>query len=215
MGAPDASPAIASAADLELVRRILSGDERAFAALIEAHHASMERLARIYVASADVAAEVVQETWIGVLRGLERFEGRSSLRTWIFRILTNKAKTRGVREGRTVPFSALGHPDGEREPAVEPERFNSRGRWADPPSSWSHDSPEAALGRKQAMAALRAAVETLPPSQRAVVTMRDIDGWSAEEVCNVLEITETNQRVLLHRGRSRLRRALEQHYRGA
>jgi RNA polymerase sigma-70 factor (ECF subfamily) len=205
---------VAKPEDLELVQRILAGDERAFAQLIDAHHASMERLARVYVHSADVASEVVQETWMAVLTGLQRFEGRSALKTWIFRILTNKAKTRGVREGRTVPFSSLGREDDDREPAVEADRFTSRGKWADPPTGWGHDSPEAILQRKDSMQALRAAIDTLPASQRAVVTMRDVDGWESEDVCNVLEISETNQRVLLHRGRTKLRKALEQLYRG-
>jgi len=174
----------------------------------------MERLARVYVHSADLAAEVVQETWMAVLHGLQRFEGRSALKTWIFRILTNKAKTRGVREGRTVPFSSLGREDDDRGPAVDADRFTSKGRWADPPSGWGHGTPEAILQRKDSMQALQEAIATLPPGQRAVVTMRDIDGWDSEDVCNVLEISETNQRVLLHRGRSKLRGALEQHYRG-
>jgi len=214
MSATAASAVIASPQDLALVERVLAGEDAAFAELIAAHHASMERLARVYVHSGDVASEVVQETWMAVLDGLQRFEGRSALKTWIYRILTNKAKTRGVREGRIVPFSSLGREDDDRGPAADPDRFTSKGRWSDPPSPWGHDSPEAVLRRKESMRALQQAVETLPPSQRAVVTMRDIDGWSAEDVCNVLEITETNQRVLLHRGRTRLRRALESHYRG-
>ena len=196
----------------ELIRRILDGDERAFAELVGRFNSSMIRLAMSFVPSVAVAHEVVQEAWMGVLSGLAKFEGRSTLKTWIFRILTNRAKTRGVREGRTVPFSALARPDDEQP--LEPERFTSQGRWASPPSPWDVTTPEALLEQKEAMDALRDAVDQLPPNQRSVVSLRDLDGWDSADVCNVLEISETNQRVLLHRGRTKVRSALEKHLAG-
>ncbi len=195
-----------------LIRRILDGEESAFAELVEQYNGSMIRLAMAFVPSQAVAHEVVQEAWMGVLTGLDSFEGRSTLKTWIFRILTNRAKTRGTREARTVPFSALGR--GDEDAPIEAERFTSKGRWATPPSPWAVSTPEALLQQKEAMQVLTASIEQLPPNQRAVVAMRDIDGWESADVCNVLEISETNQRVLLHRGRTRLRRALEKHLAG-
>lgn len=209
-GAPRALPE-----DQRLVERLLAGDEVAFTQLIEHYHGPLLRLARVYVSSQAVAEEVVQEAWTGLLRGLPKFEGRSSLKTWIFRILTNRAKTRGVREGRTVPFSSLGDPGPESEPAVDPSRFRESGMWVAPPRRWDSDTPEKLLMQKQAMQGLAAALGDLPASQRAVVTLRDIEQLDAVEVCNVLEISETNQRVLLHRGRSKLRRILEEYIDGA
>ncbi len=195
--------------DQELLARIAEGEEAAFTELVQLHHASMVRIAMLYVSSASVAQEVVQETWLAVLKGIDRFEGRSALKTWIFRILTNRAKTRGQREGRSLPFSALGKED--QEPAVDPARFNSKGRWADPPSTWEVTTPEAVMERGQAMEALQAALEELPPQQQAVVRLRDVEGWDSQDVCNVLDVSETNQRVLLHRGRSKLRKTLAEH----
>ncbi len=205
---------LAALDDGALVDRLLARDEAAFVALVERYHPSLVRLALTYVSSAAVAEEVAQETWVGVLKGLAAFERRSMLKTWIFRILTNRAKTRGVREGRTVPFSALGdNTDDEREPAVDPERFDVKGMWALPPSVSGGD-PEALLERREAMTALQAAIDALPAAQRAVVILRDLEGVDAPEACNILEISETNQRVLLHRARSRLRRALEPYVQG-
>jgi RNA polymerase sigma-70 factor (ECF subfamily) len=162
-----------------------------------------------------VAEEVVQETWLAVLQGIDRFEGRSSLKTWLFRILTNRAKTRGEREGRTVPFSALADAaevEGE-EPAVDPDRFYgsehpNAGLWVDVPQRWA-DTPERRLLSGEVQELVADAIAALPPSQRAVISLRDVEGWSSEEVCNVLELSETNQRVLLHRARTKVRRALE------
>jgi RNA polymerase sigma-70 factor (ECF subfamily) len=173
----------------------------------------MVRVAQIYVSRRDVAEEVVQEAWVGVLRGLDRFEGRSSFKTWLFRIVTNLAKTRAVREGRTIPFSALRTPGSVPEAAVEPERFRPLddphwpGHWASRPSEW----PEARLLENESVARIQQAIDALPDSQRAVITLRDVEGWSAEEVCNALELSETNQRVLLHRARSKVRHALERY----
>jgi RNA polymerase sigma-70 factor (ECF subfamily) len=167
----------------------------------------------MYVSTRAVAEEVVQEAWLGVLRGLGRFEGRSSLKTWIFRILTNTAKTRGEREGRTVPFSALaGEEVDADDPAVDADRFRKEGRWtghwSEPPADWAQ-LPEARLLGDEARAVIDQAVASLPPAQATVIRLRDIEGFDAEDVCNVLEISETNQRVLLHRARSKVRRALE------
>jgi RNA polymerase sigma-70 factor, ECF subfamily len=194
-------------------RRLIDGlrrrDEEAFAQLVDVYGASMLRVARSFVPTHAAAEDVVQEAWLGVLRGIDRFEERSSLKTWLFRIVVNTARTRGVRESRTLPFSALGS-----EPAVDPERFlgpdhpDHPGAWASPPHEW----PAARLERKETRAVIAGTIAELPPLQRQVITLRDIEGWSAEETCNALELTETNQRVLLHRARSRVRRALERYF---
>ncbi len=206
----------ASAEDWRLVERLRQGDEAAFAELIDQYHSSLLRLALAYVPDQAAAEEAVGDTWLGVLHGLRRFEGRSSLKTWIFRILTNRAKTRAQREGRTVPFSMLESLD-EAEPAVDPDRFNpldhtlwSNG-WVDHPQSWE-GLPEARLLSLETRAVIQKAIDGLPPGQRQVITLRDIDGWSSAEVCNVLDISETNQRVLLHRARSKVRHALEAYF---
>lgn len=199
----------AYSAELELVRRLRRGDESAFRDLIETYGPSLLRLAMTYVGSHAVAEEVVQDTWVGVLRGIERFEGRSSLKTWVFTILANTAKTRGVRERRTIPLSSLAPSDGDAEPAVDPERFFA-GRWATPPSTWG-DLPEQAVLAGETRRRLVEAIERLPEMQRRVVTLRDVEGWPANEVCELLDLSEANQRVLLHRGRSKVRAALEPH----
>jgi RNA polymerase sigma-70 factor, ECF subfamily len=197
-----------AANEAALVARLRAGDEAAFRALIEMYHAMLVRVARMYVSTQAVAEEVAQETWLAVLEGIDRFEGRSSLKTWVFRILTNRAKTRGIREGRSLPFSAL-EPD---EPAVEPGRFhgaehNWPGHWAAPPAGF----PEERLIAGETRDVIERAIEGLPPTQRAVISLRDVEGWSAEEVCNALTLSETNQRVLLHRARAAVRAALEQY----
>jgi RNA polymerase sigma-70 factor (ECF subfamily) len=191
-----------------LVEALRSGDEAAFGKLVAELGPAMLRVARLYVPTAAVAEEVVQEAWLGVLRGIGRFEGRSSLRTWIFSILTNTAKTRGVREGRSVPFSAVGD-----EPAVDPERFlpdDARfpGHWAAMPQKW--EGAERLLAG-ETLDVVDRAIARLPQAQAIVITMRDVQGFDADEVCNALEISETNQRVLLHRARSAVRRALEEY----
>jgi RNA polymerase sigma-70 factor, ECF subfamily len=192
---------------------LLAGDEAAFMALVRRHHAAMVGVAQIYVGNRSIAEEVAQEAWLGALNGLDRFEGRSSLKTWLFRIVTNLAKTRAVREGRTIPFSALQTPENVPEPAVDAARFRSPddprwpGHWASKPQEW----PEERLLADETLRIVEAAIDALPPSQRAVISLRDVEGWSAEEVCNALELSETNQRVLLHRARSRVRKALEGH----
>ena len=210
---------VAYANEAALVAALRSGDEAAFAALFEKHHAALVRLAMIYVSDRAVAEEVAQETWLGVLQGLKRFEGRSSLKTWIFTILINRAKTRGQRESRSTPFSDLGQADSDSdEPALNPDRFLSpaeppgpAGHWKTAPRSWD-DLPEARALSRESGEVIRAAIATLPPAQRQAITLRDVEGFGAEEVCNILEISETNQRVLLHRARSKVRRALEQYF---
>jgi RNA polymerase sigma-70 factor (ECF subfamily) len=200
----------------QLVRALQDGDEEAFAALAREYHASLLRVAQIYVSSRAVAEEVVQETWIGVLNGLDRFEGRSTLKTWIFRILTNIAKTRAQREGRTLPFSALRRPGVVPEAAVEPDRFRPPddsswpGHWSSRPQEW--DAPEERLLGSEVRGVVEEAIEQLPPAQRAVISLRDVEGWPSEDVCNALDVSETNQRVLLHRARSKVRAALEGYF---
>ena len=193
----------------ELVAALRAGDERAFAALIDEHGAAMLRVARMYVSSRAVAEEVVQEAWLGVISGIGRFEGRSSLKTWIFRILSNRAKTRGEREGRTLPFSSLegGRADAE-ERTVDADRFDSDGHWRSGPSRWS-ELPENRLIGKETIGVAQAAIDELSEAQRTVITLRDVEGWSPEEIRNALGLSETNQRVLLHRARAKVRLALE------
>jgi RNA polymerase sigma-70 factor, ECF subfamily len=204
--------------ELELLEALRRGDEQAFAELVDRHGASMLRLARVYVRDRSVAEEVVQEAWLGVLRGIERFEGRSSLKTWLLRIVVNLAKTRGTREARSVPFSALQAEDAEDEgPSVPPERFRGRddpwpGHWATPPEEWSR--PEHELLSAETRAQIEAAIGALPEMQRRVISLRDVEGWSAEEVCNELGLSETNQRVLLHRARTKVRTALDDYLTG-
>jgi RNA polymerase sigma-70 factor, ECF subfamily len=196
----------------ELLAALRARDEAAFAELVDRYQSSLVRLARMYVRERSVAEEVAQETWLAVLNGIDRFEGRSSFKTWLFRILTNRAKTRGERESRSVPFSSMGDPE---EPAVDPDRFRPEGEqyaggWREFPQPWEGD-PEERLLAGEARALILATIEQLPPTQRAVITLRDIEGFDADDVCNVLELSETNQRVLLHRARSRVRRALERY----
>jgi RNA polymerase sigma-70 factor, ECF subfamily len=201
----------AAAAEAQLLEALRAGDEDAFRALVREYNPSLVRVARIYVPTQAAAEEVAQETWLGVLNGLSRFEGRSSLRTWIFRILTNIAKTRAKRDGRTLPFSALSDPGRVPEAAVDADRFLGPehprwpGHWALKPEVWPEDALLAAETRER----LAEAIEGLPAAQRAVISLRDIEGWSSEEVRNALDLSETNQRVLLHRARSKVRAALE------
>lgn len=200
--------------EAQLVAALRSGDEAAFARLVEQHHAGMIRLARSYVHDRAIAEEVAQETWLAVLRGLDGFASRSSLKTWIFRILANCAKQRAGRERRSLPFSSAWEATAEPfEPAVAPERFRGPGEqwwggWVSFPSSWG-DAPEERLLSCEARGQIQAAIDRLPASQRKVVLLRDVQGWTAAEVCDALQVSEANQRVLLHRGRSKVRLALE------
>lgn len=212
---PARSGAAAFPDDMTLLDALRAGDEAAFETLIARYHGSLLRLAQLYVPSRAVAEDVVQETWLGVLSGLSRFEGRSSLKTWIFHILLNRARTRGQRESRSLPFSSVWDPQSEPgEPSVDPAQFDGTGWWGPHPQAWSY-VPEERLLADETRAMIQRAIEQLPPSQREVITLRDVEGWSSEEVCNSLNVSETNQRVLLHRARSKVRRALEQYLGGA
>jgi RNA polymerase sigma-70 factor (ECF subfamily) len=200
--------------DARLVAALRSGDERAFTDLVARHHHSLVRLARLYVAD-NAAEDVAQETWLALLRGLDRFEGRASLKTWLFRVLVNRARTRAVRDARTVPFANLARQEiAVFDPAVDPDRFRPAtderwpGHWLVPPLGVL---PEQQLLADELQKHVRAAVAQLPPAQREVVTLRDIDGLAADEVCQLLDLTDANQRVLLHRGRSKVRAAIEEY----
>jgi RNA polymerase sigma-70 factor (ECF subfamily) len=199
--------------EANLIAGLRARDEDAFMMLVDQYGASLLRLAQTFVRDRAVAEEVVQETWLGVLRGIDRFEGRSSLKTWLYRILINTAKTRGVRESRSLPFSAFGGDD--EGPTVDADRFQDAdgrypGHWRTFPASW-HAVPEERLVGRETQEVIRRAIDALPDSQRTVISLRDIEGWSSDEVRNVLELSETNQRVLLHRARAKVRRALEEY----
>jgi len=187
--------------EAELLTRLRAGDEEAFLVLVDRHQATMLRLARSFVPSAQVAEEVVQETWLGVLRGIDRFAGRSSLRTWLLAILVNRARSAGASEGRSVAVADV-------EPAVAASRFDGTGAWSQPPRDWVQESNER-LDAAALADYLRDALGELPARQREVVLLRDVEGLTGAEVSEVLGVSEGNQRVLLHRGRSRLRQALE------
>src|SRR4051794_18660962 len=197
--------------DAEIVAALKRGDESVFAELVDEYSPGLLRMARMFVRDRAVAEDVVQDTWIGVLRGIDRFEGRSSLKTWIYRILINTAKTRGQRESRSIPFSAAGSAD---EPAVDPDRFLGpdhrwAGGWMLGPAEWQ--TPEEELLQGETRDAILEAIEQLPDAQRIVITMRDVEGFGSDEVAEALDISEGNQRVLLHRARSKVRRAIEEH----
>jgi RNA polymerase sigma-70 factor, ECF subfamily len=204
------------APDSDLVAALRAGDEEAFRRLVREWHAPLLRVAQIFVPSRSVAEDVVQETWVRVLGALDRFEGRSSLKTWVFRILVNTAKTRAQREGRVLPFSALQEPGRVPEASVDPDRFRPEdderfpGAWSSPP----RELPEERLLAAETRQVIASAIDALPPSQRAVISLRDVEGWSSEEVRNALDVSEVNQRVLLHRARSKVRRALEDYLGG-
>jgi RNA polymerase sigma-70 factor, ECF subfamily len=207
--------------DMVLVPALRDGDELAFAWLLDRYDHSLRRLAMNYVQSRAVADEVVQDTWMGVINGIDRFEGRSSLKTWVFRILMNVARARGVREHRNVPFAAASWAleDGAH-PTIDPDRFLSAptsdpaGHWVSFPLAWEHE-PEERLEAGETLAVVRQAMSTLPPAQQEVMTLRDVEGWTPAEICNALNISETNQRVLLHRARAKVRRALEEYFEGS
>jgi RNA polymerase sigma-70 factor (ECF subfamily) len=202
--------------DDALVARLRAGDEDAFRELLDHYDAPLRRVARTYVATDSAADEVVADTWLGVLKGIDRFEQRSSLKTWIFRILMNIARTRGTRDKRSIPFSSLGPDDDDAEPTIAPERFQGPGGphpggWAAFPPRW-HDDPEIRALGHETLGVVQDALTMLPPAQQEVVRLRDLEGWTSVEVCNALGLTETNQRVLLHRGRAKLRAALERYF---
>jgi len=203
-----------SSSDGEMVAALRAGDERTFRDLFERDYPMMKRVARGYVASEAVAEEIVQETWMTIVTGIDRFEGRSALATWMFSILTNQAKSHAARERRSLPFSSITPTDVE-EPVVDPDRFQKDddawpGHWATPPRPWQR--PERRLLSLEARELLKKALPELPDRQRVIVLLRDVEGLSAAEVCGLLGLSQENQRVLLHRGRSRLRAALEEHF---
>jgi RNA polymerase sigma-70 factor (ECF subfamily) len=215
-GAADAVAQADRLADGCIIAALRRGDEVAFASLIETHHLAMIRTALVYVSTPAIAEEVVQETWLEVFRGLARFEGRASLKTWIFRILTNIARTRGQQESRSVPFSDLASLEVDaEEPTVPPERFRAsepwQGGWLTAPREWA-DLPEERVLTGETRTRVAAAIDLLAPQQRAVITLRDVSGWSAEEVCAILGISAANQRVLLHRARAKVRSDLEAYF---
>jgi RNA polymerase sigma-70 factor (ECF subfamily) len=199
--------------------RLRAGDETAFMDLVDRYAPAMKKLARAYVRDDATADDVVQEAWLGVLRGLDAFEGRSSLRSWIFTIVVNRAKTRGVRESRSIPFSGLADDEARRDdPSVRADRFAGPGatwprHWVDDPAPWG-DRPEERLLTRELRARIDAAIDALPPVQRSVVILRDVAGQPTPEVCNALGLTETNARVLLHRARAKIRRALDPYMTG-
>lgn len=186
--------------DIEQLRRLRDGDEDAFVMLVARYHQPMLRLARTMVSSKAVAEEIVQETWMGVVRGIERFEGRSSFKTWLYRILINRARSAGAKEHLTTSIESL-H-------SVDPTRFDSEGHWADPLDRW-RDDIESRLDAATLVPILESALDDLAPRQRQVVILRDVEGLSNDEVCEALGITSGNQRILLHRGRARLREILD------
>ena len=192
--------AAASGDERALVQRLREGDEQAFLELVARHNTMMLRFAASLVGDRTVAEEVVQDTWLGVLRGIDRFEGRASLRTWILRILVNRARSTGVVERRTVPV-------GDGGPVFDASHFDAGGHWMAPPQHWIEDSDDR-LEAQALSGVIRAAIDALPPRQRDVLLLRDVDGLSSEEVCDVLDLQDGNQRVLLHRARNRLREAL-------
>ena len=210
------SRALTASDEADLVARLRAGDEQAFEALVDRHYATMLAVARGYVRTRAIAEEVVQEAWVGVLNGIDRFEGRSSLRTWIMRIVANIAISRGEREARSIPFSSFASE--EDEPAVDPDRFRDDsdgfpGHWRAYPGNWA-SPPDDALINRETLDVVMRAIEELPAAQRVVITMRDVAGCSPEEVCGTLDVSDGNQRVLLHRARSHVRNALERHLDG-
>jgi RNA polymerase sigma-70 factor (ECF subfamily) len=199
-----------------LVTALRRGDERAFAWLLDRYSAPLCRLARSYVSTQTSADEVVQEAWLAVITGIDRFEQRSSLKTWLYRIVTNVARSRGVKDQRTVPFASFGAELEADDSAVAPDRFQGArdrapGHWAAPPAPWD-EKPEEQLTSAETLGVVTGAIEMLPPAQQTVIRLRDVEGWTPAEVCNALAISENNQRVLLHRARSKVRTALELHF---
>lgn len=210
---PEVTSAGSHPGELELVAALRRRDESAFLALVRRFHSSMVRVARVFVNSDAVADEVVQEAWLAVLEGIGAFEGRASLRSWMFSIVANRARSRALREARSEPFSFFEDPEGE--PTVDPARFNPPdhprwpGHWCSPPERWADEQ----LLLKETVELTKHAIDTLPPAQRQVIVLRDVEGCSSEEVCEALGVSDGNQRVLLHRARAKVRAMLEPHLR--
>jgi RNA polymerase sigma-70 factor (ECF subfamily) len=199
-----ASAMSAAPTDFDLARRLRSGDERAMRVLVERYHGAMVNLAKLYARNRASAEEIVQDSWVAVIEGIGRFEGRSSLKTWLFAIVANKARSRAQRDGLIVLLDDMA-PGADLDPA----RFDERGHWTQPPGQWDTLSPERLAGDREVLKHIGAALDALPPAQRAVVLLRDVEGLDPDEICNVLGVSESNLRVLLHRARTRLRAALE------
>lgn len=199
--------------DQEVVAALRAGDRTAFQELVEALNPALTRTARTYVSDA-IADEVVQETWMSVIRSIDTFEGRSALKTWIYRIMLNKVRTVASREAKIVPFTSLGPRSGGDAPSVDPDRLNhgdlGQGYWPEAPPRWD-DLPAERFQNNEVSAMIATAISELPPTQREVVSLRDVEGWTSSEVCNALGISSVNERVLLHRGRAALRHTLEEH----
>lgn len=215
-----AVPSFSELSEAELLEGLRRGDEQAFGEVVDRYAGSMLRVAMAYVPSRAVAEEVVQEAWMGVFEGLSRFEGRSSFKTWLFTILTNRAKTRGTRESRYVPFAEKsGSEESDEWGGVDLDSFiqsgSQAGHWIEPPHAWDHGTPERLALSKESREQIEKAIEALPDMQRQVITFRDLEGLSSDEVCNIVHVTETNQRVLLHRARSRVRKSLARYVKGA
>ena len=217
MDSPTSNVSVQSGTDQDLVKSLRAGDEATFAHLVKAWSPSMLRLARQFVSTSQSAEDAVQDAWVGMLIGLDRFEGRASLRTWTFSILVNRAKSRGVRESRTVVDLRVAGDDGNDRPTVDPDRFQGPG--SQHPGGWTPQGvpqpwhqPEKRAIAQETLGLIEHALEFLPARQRLVVTMRDVQGFSADEVCDLLSLSPGNQRILLHRGRGALRAALEDYY---
>jgi len=188
-----------------LVAALKRGDEAAFREVFRTHQPSLLAFSRTFLRDASAAEEAVQETWLAMISGIGRFEGRSTLKSWLFSVVANIARTKARRNGRTISFTDAGY----NEAGVDADRFSGDGSWLSPPGQWSEINPERILGDRQLLYIAFAELERLPPSQRAVVTLRDIEGLSSEETCAILELSEGNQRILLHRGRTRIRAAID------
>jgi RNA polymerase sigma-70 factor (ECF subfamily) len=210
-GQPGPGPTLLSSPDEALIPRILAGNEQAFAVLVGRYHKRMVRLALSFVHTPASAEEMAQETWLAVIHGIDRFEGRSSFKVWLFRILANRAKSRAEREARSLPFSCFDSAEDDSSIGDMAAQFGPNGRWLSPTQEWEQDTPEKLLLSHETRTALQQGIDRLPPAQRAVLVMRDVEGLDAEEVCTLLAISDANQRVLLHRARTTLRCVLDSH----
>lgn len=195
--------------DAELLQNLLGGDESSFTELVRRHHSTLVKVARYYVASASSAEDVAQDTWIAVMRGIEKFEGRSSFKTWLLRICVNRARTTGVKEHRSIPVDP-----NESGPSVSAHRFDQGGFWSDPPVPFT-DAIDSRLDDTALLSAVRHAIDALGEPQQSVVTLRDVEGLTTQEVAALLELSEANVRVILHRGRARVREIVEEVVKGS
>jgi RNA polymerase sigma-70 factor, ECF subfamily len=195
--------------DSDLLTRLRLGDAEAFRGLVGKHQASLINVAQSFVGNRATAEEVVQDTWLAVIEGLAAFEGRSSLKNWMFAILANKARTRAVRDGRMLAAGSLSGDTEDDQPVVDPARFDGSGSWVDPPASWDEMTPERVVAGRQLLSYVQEAIDALPPSQRSVIMLREVEQMTSDEVQEVLGITAANQRVLLHRARAHVRECLE------